>query len=104
MEDDVIGKVVEVEKEIADKIEIEKKMSQQWLEGKKREAEENISREDADFKESLNRSVQSARLAAESRAAAIIQDAEDEAARFNRLGDEAIKALLLKHLSRILPG
>ncbi len=104
MDDDILSKVVEVEKEVQQRIGIEKKMSQEWLENVKKDAEEKILRGKKELEESLNASIREAKLNAETKAVAIIKDADDKAERLKGLDDNILKKVILKHISRILPG
>ena len=104
MDDDILGKVVEVEKEVQQRLEIEKKMSQEWLKKVKKDAEEKVVAEEAEIKEAFNVALKNAKLNAEKRVAAIIKDANEEAERLKGLGDEILKKAILKHITVILPG
>ncbi len=104
MDDDILSQVVEVEKEVQNRIEIEKKMSQEWLENAKREAEEKVLIEEKELKKNINDSISKARLNAGEKAEAIIRDANIEAERLEKLGDDILKNIILKHIIKILPG
>jgi vacuolar-type H+-ATPase subunit H len=104
MDDDILSKVVEVEKEVQQRLEIEKKMSQEWLEKAERDAEEKVLAEEAEIKEAFNFALKNAKLNAEEKTASIIKNANEEAERLQALGDEIFKKILLKHISIILPG
>lgn len=104
MDDDILSQVVEVEKEIQQRIEIEKKMSQEWLENAKSEAEEKVLIEEKELKKNVTDSISIARLNAEKKAEAIISDANIEAERLEGLDDDILKNIILKHIIKILPG
>ncbi len=104
MDDDILSKVVEVEREVQQRIEIEKKMSQEWLENTKKEAEEKVLIEEKELTRTVNDAISKARLNAEKKAEAIIKDANIEAKRLEQLDDDILKNIVLKHIIRILPG
>ena len=104
MDDDILSQVVEVEKEVQQRIEIEKKMSQEWLENVKKEAEEKVLIEEKELKKNVTDSISIARLNAEKKAEAIISDANVEAERIEKLDDDILKNIIIKPIIRILPG
>ncbi|UCD35503.1 MAG: hypothetical protein JSU90_01335 [Nitrospiraceae bacterium] len=104
MDDDILSRVVEVEREVQQRLDVEKKMSLDWIEKVKKEAEERVVAEEKKLKEEMGQDLQKAKLEAEKGAAAIIEDAHDEAARLRDIGDEILKKTIRKHLSTILPG
>ena len=102
MDDDILSQVVEVEKEVQQRIEIEKKMSQEWLENVKKEAEEKVLIEEKELKKNVTDSISIARLNAEKKAEAIISDANVEAERIEKLDDDILKNIIIKPIIRIL--
>jgi len=104
MDDDILSQVVEVEKEVQQRIEIEKKMSQEWLKNVKKEAEEKVLIEEKELKKNVTDSISIARLNAGKKAEAIISDANVEAERIEKLDDDILKNIIIKHIIRILPG
>ena len=104
MDDDILSKVVEVEKEVRQKIDIEKKMSGEWIENIKKEAEQKILSEEEDLKKALSNETKKAKVDAEVKTAAIINKANQEAERLKGLSDSILKKAILKHISIILPG
>lgn len=104
MDDDILSQVVEVEKEVQQRIEIEKKMSQEWLENAKSEAEEKVLIEEKELKKNVTDSISIARLNAEKKAEAIISDANIEAERLEGLDNDILKNIIIKHIIKILPG
>jgi vacuolar-type H+-ATPase subunit H len=104
MDDDILSKVVEVEKEVQQRIKIEEKMSQEWLENAKSEAEEKVLIEEKELKRNVHESIGKARLNAEIKAEAITRDANSEAKRLEKLDDDTLKKIISKHIIKILPG
>ena len=104
MDDDILSKVVEVEREVQQSIEIEKKMSQEWLGNTKREAEEKVRTEEKELRRNLNDAISNARLNAGKKAGDIIKNVNNEANRLETLDDDILKKIILQHIIRILPG
>lgn len=104
MDDDILSKVVEVEKEVQQRIDIEKNMSHEWLENVKNDAEEKILREEKELKDALVEEIGKTSLNSKRKAAEIIKDAGIEAEKLERLGNDILKKIILKHIYRILPG
>lgn len=104
MDDDILSKVVEVEKEVQQRIGIEKDISHEWLENVKRDAEEKILREEKELKIALNEAIKKTNINSEKEAVEIIKNADKEADKLERLGNDILKKIILKHIYRILPG
>jgi hypothetical protein len=102
MDDDILSKVVEVEKEV--QLGIEKDISHEWLENVKRDAEEKILREEKELKIALNEAIKKTNINSEKEAVEIIKNADKEADKLERLGNDILKKIILKHIYRILPG
>ncbi len=104
MEDDILSKIVEVEKEIQERLEIEKNKAHEWLEKVKKDAEKELITVEKELNESLNQELQDAKQHAEKKASEILLDAQTKAERLEKLSDEILKTVILKHIIRILPG
>jgi hypothetical protein len=92
--------VVEVEKEIRQRLTIEQKKVQEWLEEVKKEAEREVLANKSDVQENLSRVVDEARIRAER----ITGEARAYAEKLEGLGEDVLKKIVVRHLSRILPG
>ncbi|MCK5506578.1 MAG: hypothetical protein KAJ10_15550 [Thermodesulfovibrionia bacterium] len=104
MDDDILSKVVEVEKEVQQRIGIEKNMSREWLENVKRDAEEKILREEKALKTALDEAISKTNINSGKKAIEIIKDANTEAEKLERLGNDILKKIIMKHTFMILPG
>jgi hypothetical protein len=104
MENEILKGVVEVEKDIRQRLEIERKKVQEWLAKVKHDVEKEVLEEEAGLKENLNRSVHDAHSDAQVKAARIINDAEEYARKLESLGDDVLKRVALRHVHLILPG
>ena len=104
MEDDILGKVVEVEKEIQKRIETEKKKYREWIENVRKDTDIKLADTEAELTESLEKAVKDARTNAGSRASELLRDAEALAKKFQGLSDEDLRPIIIKHITSILPG
>jgi hypothetical protein len=102
MEKDVLGEVIEVEREIQQCILREQQQAGERLDLVKREAEEEIRREEKALRESLERERIGAQREAEQRARQMTQEAAARAARLGELDDATLTGILLKRVPRIL--
>jgi hypothetical protein len=103
MERDIISKVVGVEKEIQDRLDLEKRRADEWLKKVKEEAEEEIRGEGKTLKESFTKAKKDEIAATRRKAAEILNDAAIEAERLSKISDETLKDIIIRHISRILP-
>ncbi len=104
MEKDILGQVIEAEKELQQCLDREKVKAREWLEVVKKECEEEFIREEQRIKEMLEKSTADAVSKAHVKAAGIISQAEREAERLGRVPDEVLSKLVAKQINRILPG
>jgi vacuolar-type H+-ATPase subunit H len=104
MEEDVLKKVIETEKEIQKCLELERTKSLAWLEGIKKESEEEIRREEEKITESLNRSGDEAKREAGLEASRITEQAARKISIMTALKDETLSRIVGKHSKGILPG
>lgn len=104
MERGLLGKVVEAERQIQERIDSEKKRWEEELQKVRREAEEKIRQEEASLSEQCEKSVREAEKSAEERASAILDAAAVKAAKLKDLNDEVLKQIVMKYIHRLLPG
>ena len=104
MEKDILGGVIEVEKEIQERLKNEKKKSQEWLENEKRDAEKQLPLEETALKEAFQKAVEDAKLNAEHKASEVVNKAHADAEMLKGIRDETLKKIVSRHLHRILPG
>ncbi len=104
MEEDVLSAVMEVEREIQDRLEAEKRKSREWLERVRAEAGRALAGSEERFKKSSEEAVADAVTDAESRAADLLSRATREAELLVDLSDEAMRKIMERYLPRILPG
>ncbi len=99
----ILSEVIEVEKEIQKRLEIERLNAHEWLEKIRREAADETAGEEARLKEAFNRAMKDARAYAERKASGVISDANAQAERLSRVKDEVLKKAVVEHIIRILP-
>lgn len=104
MDEDVLSTVMEVEREIQERLEAEKKKSREWLEQVRAEAGRAYAASEERFKKASEKAVADALADAESRAADLLSRATLEAERLVHLGGESIRKIMARYLPRILPG
>jgi vacuolar-type H+-ATPase subunit H len=104
MEKDILTKVIEVEKEIQEKLREEKSKAHEWLEGVKKEIEKDISLQEEQLRELYTRGREDAKAEAEREAARVVQDAATLAERYRRIGDETLEKIVKRHVVKILPA
>jgi vacuolar-type H+-ATPase subunit H len=103
MENDILSKVIEVEREIQEKLREERIKSLEWLEKGKRQAEEEIAREEERLGDSYRKVLDDTVAEAEKHAAEIVQESTLKAEGLSRVSAEALADILLKYIPRILP-
>ncbi len=104
MKKDILAEIIEIEKDIQKKLDVETLKSKEWLEKVRREAEDEIAGKEESLRDVFNRAMEDARVDAEKRASEIISSAIADAERLRTIGDESLKMILSKYLFRILPG
>jgi len=104
MKDDVLGKVVEVEKEIQKKLEKEKLKAGQWLKKIRAETEKEVSRIEDVLKKSFLDELKAIKTYAQQRASEILKEERKKAAILEKTGDDILRKIVSRHLKQILPG
>ena len=99
----MLSRVISVEKEIQTCLEAERAKSREWLEGVKKEAEEEFTREEEQTREAFRESAEHSRDEAAARAAKIIEGAEEKAERLTALSDETLRGIIMRRLHTIVP-
>jgi vacuolar-type H+-ATPase subunit H len=103
MKDDVLSKVVEVEKEIRNRIQIETGKAREWLDKIRSQCDEKISQEETEKSTSLDKTLKDASAEAEKKASAILTGVQDKAEKIEALNDDVLKKIIKRHITGILP-
>jgi hypothetical protein len=103
MKDNVLGAIVEVEKEIAGNLAHEKSSAAEFLGELRSDSEKEILREEKHLQFALDKAVSEAVANLEKKASQILEDADAYANTLAILSDDVLKALIRKHIARILP-
>jgi len=103
MEDDVLARVISVEKEIQTSLEAERGKAGEWLEGVKKEAEEEFVKGEEQTREVFRKSTERSKDEAVARAAKIVKNAEEKASRLLALNDETLREIIRRRLHMIMP-
>lgn len=101
MDKSVLSEIIAAEKEVQHCIDQEEMRLREWLEQVKREAAEEVAREEQNDGRALRDAVASARENAGKRAMAIGEEGRARAARMDRCDDVALTRILLERLPRI---
>jgi vacuolar-type H+-ATPase subunit H len=104
MEKDLLGEVIEAEKEIQKCLELEKVKSREWLEQTRKEFEEEVEREEKNLRESLRQAIEQAAKEAEAKASDIVRQAERTAGRLTAVKNDTLSRIVGTHVRTILPG
>lgn len=104
MERDILGQVIEAEKEIQQCLELEKVKAGEGIERVKRECEEEFIREKRNIEASLEKSKAEAAREAEGKASGTVSRAAAAAERLGRLQKETLSRIIAKQITGILPG
>lgn len=103
MGEDILSKVIAAEREIQQRLELERTSARELVDKAKDERERKLLEEEGKIKEKFSISFGQAVKDAESRASEMLEEARAEAARLENLDDELLKRIITKHLVRILP-
>ena len=104
MERDILSQVIEAEKEIQQRLDLEKVKTREWIERAKKECDEEFVLEEKRIKASLEKSIEEAIKEAEIKASGIVSRAEADAERLGRLETETLSKIIARQIDRILPG
>ncbi len=104
MEEDILARVLETEKEIAERIKSEREKTARWLEVEIRAIEMEKDAEARRLDGSLRANVEAAREKAREKAAAMGNEAAELRRRLSELDDAVLQRIVGEHMRRILPG
>jgi hypothetical protein len=104
MEKDVLAAVIEIEKEIEERLESERRKISRWLDNAKKEIEAELAAEAGHLEDSIGAAVSAARETAEKRTSAMLLEMEEQSRRMSGTGDETLSRIIAEHIGRILPG
>ncbi|MEW6601204.1 MAG: hypothetical protein AB1499_09555 [Nitrospirota bacterium] len=103
MKDDLLSEVVKVEKELARVLEKENEGARKMLVDLRKDSDRSISEEKKQLQEALNQAITASDIRAEKKASDIMEKADATASRLERTGDDLLKEIIRKHITRILP-
>lgn len=104
MEKNILGKVVEAEKEIQERLDAEKAKADTWLNEIRTGAEKSLSETENKLKAALENRIKEASAEAEKKADSIIRAAGSTADKLRNISDNDLKEIISKHIIKILPG
>ncbi len=104
MGNDILSAIVEVEREIEERLGAEERMAGEMLDRLRSEQADGAQRDEERLAAEVRQAVAAAADEARERAAAIVREAVARAERLAGLDDEALERCIMKHLARIVPG
>lgn len=104
MEGDILNKVLEAEKAIAERVKAEEEKISLWLAEQKRVIKREKEAEVGKLEESSLADVDEARKTAEQKIAAMVEDAAELDRLLSTLGDKLLARIVRTHIDRIRPG
>jgi vacuolar-type H+-ATPase subunit H len=103
MEKNILSKVIEVEREIQERLREEKSKSLEWVERAKKEAEDELAKEEEGLKEYCRKTVDDTGAAAEKEAAELLRDSALHAEKLAAISDDVLTGIVLKYIQGIVP-
>ncbi|MCM2358109.1 MAG: hypothetical protein NDI77_08165 [Geobacteraceae bacterium] len=104
MDEDILSAIVDVEKEVRELQEAERRRAEERLAEARREAEARVAGEEERLREALREALGRARSEAEREAAALLEKEEARAERLGRLDDATLEGIVARHLQLLRPG
>jgi vacuolar-type H+-ATPase subunit H len=104
MEKDVLSTIIEIEKEIEERLQKEKLKVDKWLNSAKNEIEVERTAMVRELEDSLREAVFIARDNAGKQASTILNEATKQSRVLSEIGEGILQRIIMKHLRRILPG
>lgn len=104
MEKGVLATIIEIEKEIEERLQKEKLKVDKWLNSAKRELEVEMTAMVRELEDSLQEAVSIARENAEKQSSTILNEAAKQSRLLSEIGEEILQRIITEHLRRILPG
>jgi regulator of protease activity HflC (stomatin/prohibitin superfamily) len=103
MEDDVLARVISTEKEIQACLEVEKTKARAWIEGVRKESEEEFTAEGNLIREAARKAAEQVRDEAVATAEVVMEAAGERAQRLLNLSDETLRDAVIRRLGVLLP-
>jgi len=104
MEQDILGEVIEAEREIVRCLDQEKAKARERIEGVKLKTGADIAAAEEELRGAFERAVAEAERASAISAGEIEKTAEERAARIRALDDAVLKGIARKYINKVLPG
>ncbi len=104
MENDILREIIDVEKEIQQSLDHTRVTTQEWLNARKKEIEDELAHSENEIQAAFQHSREMAIEDARKKASNIIADAEQQAARIVQIKNDDLKNMVSSNLHKILPG
>lgn len=104
MKEDILEKIVNIERQIEERIQEETLKAEEWLKEIKRKAEIDIQTEEDIFRKLLEQWTINAEIESKKDAETLINNAKSYERKLLSISDSLLKDLLIRHLKKILPS
>jgi hypothetical protein len=104
MENSTLGRIISVEKEIQQHLDLERVKALEWLENEKSTYERKLREEEEHIKQEFERKLGQAVTEAEASASALIDDARAAAATLENFDEKSLAQIVARYIGRVLPG
>ena len=104
MENSTLGRIISVEKEIQQHLDLERVKALECLENEKNTYERKLLGEEEHIKQEFARKLEKAATEAEASASALIDAARAAAATLENLDEKSLAQIVARYIGRILPG
>lgn len=103
MENHTLRDIIEVEKDIQQSLDRTKETLRDWLDARKKEAEEELAQSEQELLASFQKAREQVMRDAGGRASVLATEAENRAARMTQLQHDLLAGIVAGHIKKILP-
>ena len=104
MEDSTLGRIISVEKEIQERLDLERAKAFEWLENQRTLYERKFLEEEDKIKNEFERKLERAITEAELSASAFVDDARAAGTSLDNLDERSIAQIVARYIGRVIPG
>lgn len=104
MKEDILEKIVSVERQVHEKIQEETIKAEEWLKEIRRKAEIDVKTEEDTLRNSLDKYIVDAEIESKKEAENLIENAKAYEKELLSILDSSLKDLLIRYLKKILPS
>jgi len=104
MESSTLGRIISVEKEIQQQLDLERVKALEWLENEKSTYERKLLEEEGHIKQDFARELEQAVTEAEASASGLLDAARVAAATLENFDEKSLAQIVARYIGRVLPG